>query len=69
MDEINTVAGRCESWRIDVDEVDRNRRKVAYAIPCPARRESKGWVVDAVPLIPPAAAAEEPAEKINRRTG
>ncbi len=56
-------------WRIDVDEVDRNRRKVAYAIPCPARRESKGWVVDAVPLIPPTAAAEEPAEKINRRTG
>ena len=56
-------------WRIDVDEVDRNRRKVAYAIPCPTRRESKGWVLDAVPLIPPAAAASEPAEKINRRTG
>jgi phenylpropionate dioxygenase-like ring-hydroxylating dioxygenase large terminal subunit len=42
-------------WRIDVDEVERNRQKVAYAIPCPARRETKGWILDAVPLIPAAA--------------
>ncbi len=39
-------------WRIDLDEVERNRKKVAYAIPCPARRESKGWILDPVPLIP-----------------
>jgi phenylpropionate dioxygenase-like ring-hydroxylating dioxygenase large terminal subunit len=39
-------------WRIDMDEVNRNRRKVAYAIPCPARREHKGWILDAVPLRP-----------------
>lgn len=46
-------------WRIDVDEVERNRKKVAYAIPCPARRESKGWILDAVPLIPASAAGED----------
>ena len=38
-------------WRIDVEEVNRNRHKVAYAIPCPARRQSKGWILDAVPLL------------------
>ena len=43
-------------WRIDVEEINRNRHKVAYAIPCPARRLSKGWILDAVPLIE---AAEE----------
>ncbi len=46
-------------WRIDVDEVERNRKKVAYAIPCPARRETKGWILDAVPLIPVSAARTE----------
>jgi len=46
-------------WRIDVDEVERNRKKVAYAIPCPARRETKGWVLDAVPLIAASAAVED----------
>jgi phenylpropionate dioxygenase-like ring-hydroxylating dioxygenase large terminal subunit len=40
-----------QGWRIDLDEVNRNRLKVAYAIPSPARREHKGWVLDAVPLI------------------
>jgi phenylpropionate dioxygenase-like ring-hydroxylating dioxygenase large terminal subunit len=38
-------------WRIDVDEVERNRRKVAYAVPSPARREQKGWVLDAIPRV------------------
>jgi phenylpropionate dioxygenase-like ring-hydroxylating dioxygenase large terminal subunit len=38
-------------WRIDVEAVQRNRMKVAYAIPCPARRDNKGWILDAVPLI------------------
>ena len=38
-------------WRIDTDEVERNRKKVAYAIPSPARRHSKGWVLDSVPLV------------------
>lgn len=39
-------------WRIDSDEVERNRLKVAYAIPSPARRNSKGWILDTVPLKP-----------------
>jgi phenylpropionate dioxygenase-like ring-hydroxylating dioxygenase large terminal subunit len=37
-------------WRIDSQAVERNRNKVAYAIPSPARREAKGWVLDAIPL-------------------
>ena len=40
-------------WRIDIDEVNRNKNKVAYAIPSPARRKSKGWALDPIPLIPP----------------
>jgi len=39
-------------WRIDSDEVFANRRKVAYAVPSPARREHKGWILDALPLMP-----------------
>ena len=39
-------------WRIDMDAVQRHRAKVAYAIPSPGRRDQKGWVLDAVPLIP-----------------
>jgi phenylpropionate dioxygenase-like ring-hydroxylating dioxygenase large terminal subunit len=37
-------------WRIDMDEVRRNQDGIAYAIPSPARRSEKGWVIDAVPL-------------------
>ena len=40
-------------WRIDVNVVDRNSKRVAYAIPSPARRErAKGWILDPVPLMP-----------------
>jgi phenylpropionate dioxygenase-like ring-hydroxylating dioxygenase large terminal subunit len=39
-------------WRIDQDEVDRNKMKVAYAISSPARRTSKNWTLDPVPLVP-----------------
>lgn len=39
-------------WRIDGDEVARTRRRIAYAIPSPARRELKGWVLDPIPLRP-----------------
>ena len=35
------------------DAMKRNEHKVAYAIPSPARREQKGWVLDAVPLVAP----------------
>jgi hypothetical protein len=44
-------------WRIDMDEVKRNRLKVAYAIPSPGRREHKGWILDTVPLRPARAEA------------
>jgi hypothetical protein len=39
-------------WRIDTDAVERNRKRVAYAIPSPGRQQQKGWVLDQVPLIP-----------------
>jgi len=39
-----------KGWRIDTDEVERNAARVAYAIPSPARREQKGWVLDSIPL-------------------
>jgi len=39
-------------WRIDIDAVNRNQRHIAYAIPSPARRQHKGWVLDPVPLVP-----------------
>jgi phenylpropionate dioxygenase-like ring-hydroxylating dioxygenase large terminal subunit len=39
-------------WRIDIDEFNRrNGKDTAFAIPGPGRRESKNWVVEAVPLI------------------
>ncbi len=41
-----------KGWRIDMDEVTRNKDKVAYAIRSPARRTSKGWAIDPVPLRP-----------------
>jgi len=40
-------------WRIDMDEFNRTKNKKAYAIPSPARRNRKGWVIDPVPLITP----------------
>lgn len=49
-------------WRIDIEKVERDRQTVAYAIPSPARRLHKGWVLDAVPLLPAPAAAKAAAE-------
>jgi phenylpropionate dioxygenase-like ring-hydroxylating dioxygenase large terminal subunit len=40
-----------KGWRIDIDAVEQNSGKVAYAVPSPARRRKKGWVVDSIPLI------------------
>ena len=40
-------------WRIDFEALERRRLVNAFAIPSPARREHKGWVLDAVPLIKP----------------
>ena len=38
-------------WRIDMEELNRTRQRVAYAIPGPERRHLKGWVLDSVPLL------------------
>jgi len=40
-------------WRIDVNTVVSNSKKVAYAIPSPDRRNHKGWIIDPVPLLTP----------------
>jgi hypothetical protein len=53
-------------WRIDMAEVNRRHRRVAYAIPSPARREQSGWVLDSVPLVPPRAAAAEKIAEAQR---
>lgn len=41
-------------WRIDVMQLLRDEGRVAYAIPCPERRKTRGWVIDSVPLLPAA---------------
>lgn len=41
-------------WRMDLKTMRETAGDVAYAIPCPARRESKSWVLDSVPLLPAA---------------
>lgn len=39
-------------WRMDLEEMARNRDRMAYAIPCPGRRERpKEWAVTPVPMI------------------
>lgn len=54
-DKLKTWEAR--GWRIDTETVEKNKLKVAYAIPSPARRESKGWVLDPIPLHPAQAEA------------
>ena len=39
-------------WRIDMKKLAEDYGDVAYAIPSPARRESKNWVLEAIPLMP-----------------
>jgi hypothetical protein len=50
-------------WRIDVQKFRADYDTVAYAIPSPGRRQHKGWVLPAVPLLAaaPAVAAAEKA--------
>jgi phenylpropionate dioxygenase-like ring-hydroxylating dioxygenase large terminal subunit len=38
-------------WRLDTKKVAELRGDVAMAIPCPARRERKNWVLDEVPRL------------------
>jgi phenylpropionate dioxygenase-like ring-hydroxylating dioxygenase large terminal subunit len=37
-------------WRIDQQTLQKTDGDVAWAIPCPARRESRSWVLDSIPL-------------------
>jgi phenylpropionate dioxygenase-like ring-hydroxylating dioxygenase large terminal subunit len=46
-------------WRIDTQAVAAASTTAAYAIPSPERRNTKGWVIDSIPLV----AASEPARK------
>ena len=39
-------------WRIDWKELQKQRGDIAFAIPSPARRTEKNWVLDPVPLVP-----------------
>jgi hypothetical protein len=41
-----------KGYRIDLQEVKRTEDNVAYAIPSPARRTTKNWVLDSIPLLP-----------------
>jgi len=38
-------------WRIDFDRIEQTKAEIAYAIPGPARREHKGWVLESAPLV------------------
>ena len=38
-------------WRIDWQEFRRLQGDVAMAVPCPARRTEKNWILDTVPLV------------------
>ncbi|MGI9291584.1 MAG: Rieske 2Fe-2S domain-containing protein [Gammaproteobacteria bacterium] len=41
-----------QGWRIDYKKLKAADGDIAYAIPSPARRQEKNWVLDTVPLIP-----------------
>ena len=42
-----------QGWRIDSEKVDRDRTEIAYAVPSPARKTQKAWVLREIPLIAP----------------
>lgn len=44
-------------WRLDLRALKANAGDVACAIPSPARRTEKNWVLDAAPLVPAGAGA------------
>ena len=48
-----------KGWRIDTQRMLEMRRTAALAIPSPARRESKNWILHAVPLVPAHEVASE----------
>jgi phenylpropionate dioxygenase-like ring-hydroxylating dioxygenase large terminal subunit len=38
-------------WRLDAQQIRAAGPDIAYAVPCPARRESKSWILDPAPVI------------------
>ena len=38
-------------WRIDVKKLNESRGDTAVAIPCPARRSEKNWILDTIPTV------------------
>jgi hypothetical protein len=46
---------QARGWRIDKKTLRDTRDETAYAIPSPARREVKGWVLKPIPLLPASA--------------
>jgi len=41
-----------KGWRIDSKAIKQSEGDIAWAIPCPARRETSNWVLDAAPTRP-----------------
>ena len=52
---------QARGWRIDSRKVEADKGRVGYAIPSPARRESRNFPLDAVPLLPAESAGRQPA--------
>ena len=44
-------------WKLDTQAMQTAEGDIAYAIPCPARRDSGNWVLDPVPVKAPGKAA------------
>jgi hypothetical protein len=43
---------QAQGWRLNLEEIERNRNRVAYAIPSPARRQhEQDWAVTRAPMI------------------
>ena len=40
-----------KGYKIDLQKMKETQHQTAYAIPSPARRKEKSWVLDPVPLI------------------
>jgi phenylpropionate dioxygenase-like ring-hydroxylating dioxygenase large terminal subunit len=40
-----------KGWKIDRESLESQLGKAAFAIPSPARRDEKGWVIQSIPLV------------------
>jgi len=40
-----------KGYKIDIKKMKETQHQTAYAIPSPARRKEKSWVLDPVPLV------------------